>query len=238
LHVIQGEHPAAKDNTTIGRFQLIGLPRAPPDARAIEVTFDIDGNGVVHVAAKDKVTGQGKTLRIGMPSVFGGDPSPRLMGRLEDIADRNMKALDMYAGTRYGSWSVSSKIERFQCKKCGFASNVQIVGEGEGDSSYKAQRSAQKDLARMQRFITCYQCGYRDPSAFRLERAKGAAILLGGAAGFGAVALVNKSWYFLLIGAVLTWLCWAAWRKQQSRPDDHVIFLDDKNCALPRRSLR
>jgi molecular chaperone DnaK len=237
LHVIQGEHPAAKDNTTIGRFQLTGLPSMPPGVRPIEVTFDIDANAVVHVAAKDKATGLGETFRIGMPSALGGDPSPRLMGRLEDIADRNKKARGMYGETPGGWWSVSSKIERFQCKKCGFASNVQIVGEGEGTHD-KAQRSAQEDLARIQRLITCYQCGYRDPSAFRLERAKSAAILLGGAAMFGVAALVNKSWYFFLIGAAVTWLCWAWWRRQQSRPDDHVIFLDDKNCALPRRSLR
>jgi hypothetical protein len=210
----------------------------PPSVRPIEVTFDIDAHAVVRVAAKDEATGLGETFRIGMPSAFGGDPSPRgLMGRLEDIAARNKKALrnpGMYADR---SWGVSSKIERFQCKKCGFTSNVQIVGEGEGEGD-KAQRLAQEDLARMQRLITCYQCGDRDPSAFRLERAKSAAILLGGAAVFGVVALVNKSVYFFLIGVAPTWICWAWWRRQQSRPDDHVIFLDDKNCALPRRSLR
>jgi len=73
LHVIQGEHPAAKDNTTIGRFQLTGLPSVPPGVRPIEVTFDIDANAIVHVAAKDKVTGLEETLRIGKPGAFGGD---------------------------------------------------------------------------------------------------------------------------------------------------------------------
>jgi hypothetical protein len=159
----------------------------------------------------------------------------------------------MYVGMRYRSWSASSRIERFECQKCGFTSNVQVVGEGEseGDSPLfldndgaeqrahdKAQRLAQEDLARMQRLITCYRCGYRDPRAFRLERAKSAAILLGGAATFGVVALYNKSVYFFLIGVVPTWICWAWWRRQRSRPEDHVIFLDDKGCALPRRSLR
>jgi molecular chaperone DnaK len=80
LHVIQGERPVAKDNTTIGRFQLIGLPSVPPGVRPIEVTFDIDAHAVVHVAAKDQATGLEETLRIGMPSAFGGDPRPAAAG--------------------------------------------------------------------------------------------------------------------------------------------------------------
>jgi molecular chaperone DnaK len=93
LHVIQGERPAAKDNTTIGRFQLIGLPSVPPGfLRPIEVTFDIDGNSVVHVAAKDKVTGLGETLRIGMPSAFGGDPRPAAAGTVSATLPRNAAA--------------------------------------------------------------------------------------------------------------------------------------------------
>ena len=76
LHVIQGEHPAAKDNTTIGRFQLTGLPPLPSSVRPIEITFEIDANAVVHVTAKDQATGRGETLQIGMPSAFGGDSRP------------------------------------------------------------------------------------------------------------------------------------------------------------------
>jgi molecular chaperone DnaK len=80
LHVIQGERPAAKDNPTIGRFQLTGLPSVPPGVRPIEVTFDIDANAVVHVTAKDEATGLGETFRIGMPSAFGGDSRPATAG--------------------------------------------------------------------------------------------------------------------------------------------------------------
>ena len=59
VHVLQGERPLARDNRTLGRFQLIGLPAAPRGVPQIEVTFDIDANGIVNVSAKDNATGEG-----------------------------------------------------------------------------------------------------------------------------------------------------------------------------------
>ncbi|NOU17882.1 MAG: molecular chaperone DnaK [Bacteroidales bacterium] len=64
IHVLQGERPLAKDNKTIGRFNLDGLPPAPRGVPQIEVTFDIDANGILHVSAKDKGTGKEQRIRI------------------------------------------------------------------------------------------------------------------------------------------------------------------------------
>ncbi len=64
IHVLQGERPMARDNRTIGRFHLDGIPPAPRGIPQIEVTFDIDANGILHVSAKDKGTGREQKIRI------------------------------------------------------------------------------------------------------------------------------------------------------------------------------
>ena len=64
IHVVQGERALAKDNFTLGRFQLTGIPAAPRGIPQIEVTFDIDANGIVHVSAKDLGTGNEQSITI------------------------------------------------------------------------------------------------------------------------------------------------------------------------------
>ena len=64
IHVLQGERPMAKDNKSIGRFHLDGIPPAPRGVPQIEVTFDIDANGILNVSAKDKSTGKEQSIRI------------------------------------------------------------------------------------------------------------------------------------------------------------------------------
>ncbi len=64
IHVLQGERQMAADNRTIGKFQLTGIPPAPRGVPQIEVTFDIDANGILHVSAKDKATGKEQKIRI------------------------------------------------------------------------------------------------------------------------------------------------------------------------------
>ncbi len=64
IHIIQGERPMAADNRTLGRFHLDGIPPAPRGIPQIEVSFDIDANGILHVAAKDKATGKEQSIRI------------------------------------------------------------------------------------------------------------------------------------------------------------------------------
>ncbi len=64
IHVLQGERPMASDNKTIGRFQLTGIPPAPRGIPQVEVTFDIDANGILHVSAKDRATSKEQKIRI------------------------------------------------------------------------------------------------------------------------------------------------------------------------------
>jgi molecular chaperone DnaK len=73
IHIIQGERPMAVDNRTLGRFHLDGIPPAPRGVPQIEVTFDIDANGMLHVSAKDKATGKEQSIRITSSSGLSKD---------------------------------------------------------------------------------------------------------------------------------------------------------------------
>ncbi len=64
IHILQGERPMANQNKSIGRFHLDGIPPAPRGTPQVEVTFDIDSNGILHVSAKDKATGKSQSIRI------------------------------------------------------------------------------------------------------------------------------------------------------------------------------
>ncbi|MEM4196064.1 MAG: Hsp70 family protein, partial [Methanothermobacter sp.] len=68
IHVLQGERPMAADNTSLGRFQLVGIPPAPRGVPQIEVTFDIDANGILNVSAKDLGTGKEQAITITAPN--------------------------------------------------------------------------------------------------------------------------------------------------------------------------
>ena len=73
VHVLQGERPFARDNRTLGRFHLVGLPPAPRGVPQVEVTFDIDANGIVNVSAKDRATGQEQKITISGSSGLSKD---------------------------------------------------------------------------------------------------------------------------------------------------------------------
>ena len=79
VHVLQGERPFARDNRTLGRFQLVGLPPAPRGVPQVEVTFDIDANGIVSVAATDKATGKQQTITISGSSGLSKDEVNRMV---------------------------------------------------------------------------------------------------------------------------------------------------------------
>ncbi len=86
VHVLQGERPLARDNRTLGRFQLIGLPAAPRGVPQIEVTFDIDANGIVNVSAKDNATGKEQTITISNTSGLSKDEVARMVADAESHA--------------------------------------------------------------------------------------------------------------------------------------------------------
>src|SRR5512133_3175168 len=86
IHVLQGERQMAMDNRTIGKFQLTGIPPAPRGMPQVEVTFDIDANGILHVSAKDKTTGKEQKIRIEASS-----------GLSDTEIDRMVKAAEQHA---------------------------------------------------------------------------------------------------------------------------------------------
>ena len=86
VHVLQGERPMARDNRTLGRFHLDGIPLAPRGVPQIEVTFDIDANGIVNVSAKDKGTGKEQKITITASSGLSKDEVERMMREAESHA--------------------------------------------------------------------------------------------------------------------------------------------------------
>jgi molecular chaperone DnaK len=91
VHVLQGERPLARDNRTLGRFHLIGLPPAPRGIPQIEVTFDIDANGIVNVQAKDLGTGKEQKITITASSGLAKEDVDRMMREAESHADEDKK---------------------------------------------------------------------------------------------------------------------------------------------------
>ena len=91
VHVLQGERPLARDNRTLGRFHLIGLPPAPRGVPQIEVTFDIDANGIVNVSAKDLGTGKEQKITITASSGLGKEEVEQMMKEAESHADEDKK---------------------------------------------------------------------------------------------------------------------------------------------------
>ncbi len=79
VHVLQGERPMAKDNRTLGKFQLAGIPPAPRGVPQIEVTFDIDANGIVNVNAKDRATGKSQNITITSSSGLAKDEVEKMV---------------------------------------------------------------------------------------------------------------------------------------------------------------
>lgn len=92
IHILQGERPMAKDNRTIGRFHLDGIPPAPRGIPQIEVTFDIDANGILHVTAKDKATGKSQNIRIEASSGLSDDEIKRMKTEAEANAEADKRA--------------------------------------------------------------------------------------------------------------------------------------------------
>jgi len=92
IHVLQGERPMANGNRTIGRFHLDGIPPAPRGVPQVEVTFDIDANGILHVGAKDKATGKEQSIRIEASSGLSKEDIEKMKKEAELNADADKAA--------------------------------------------------------------------------------------------------------------------------------------------------
>ena len=95
IHVLQGERPMASDNKTLGRFILDGIPPAPRGIPQIEVSFDIDANGILSVNAKDKATGKEQSIRIEASSGISGEEIEKMKKQAELYAEEDKKKKEL-----------------------------------------------------------------------------------------------------------------------------------------------
>jgi molecular chaperone DnaK len=91
IHILQGERPVASGNRSLGNFQLVGLPPAPRGLPQVEVTFDIDANGILNVSAKDKATNKEQKITITASTGLGKDEAERMRKEAESHADEDKK---------------------------------------------------------------------------------------------------------------------------------------------------
>lgn len=94
IHILQGERPLAKDNKSLGRFALDGIPPAPRGVPQIEVTFDIDANGILHVTAKDKASGKTQSIKITGSTGLTKDEVEKMKTDAEAHAEEDQKEKD------------------------------------------------------------------------------------------------------------------------------------------------
>lgn len=91
IHILQGERPMAKDNISLGRFQLVGIPPAPRGVPQIEVTFDIDANGILNVSAKDLGTGKEQAMKITAPHKLSEEEIKKKIEEAKKYAEEDRK---------------------------------------------------------------------------------------------------------------------------------------------------
>lgn len=94
IHVLQGERPLAKDNTSLGKFLLSGIPPAPRGVPQIEVTFDIDANGILHVSAKDRATGKSQSITITASTKLSKEQIDAMVKEAEKYAAEDKKVVE------------------------------------------------------------------------------------------------------------------------------------------------
>jgi molecular chaperone DnaK len=95
VHVLQGERPLARDNRTLGRFHLVGIPPAPRGVPQVEVAFDLDANGIANVSAKDLGTGKEQKITITASSGLNKEEVERLVREAESHSDEDKRRRDL-----------------------------------------------------------------------------------------------------------------------------------------------
>jgi molecular chaperone DnaK len=139
IHVLQGEREMASFNRTLGRFNLTGIPPAPSGVPQIEVTFDIDANGIVHVSAKDRGTGNEQKIEIKSSSGLSDDEVKQMVDEAESHADED-KRLRALADARNQGEARVNEAER-QLKDHG--DKVDEALKAELESAIQAARASQ-----------------------------------------------------------------------------------------------
>jgi molecular chaperone DnaK len=139
IHVLQGEREMASFNKTLGKFQLVGLPPAPRGIPQIEVTFDIDANGIVHVSAKDRATNKEQSMTITGQSALNKDEINRMIRDAEAHAEEDRERREE-AETRNQGDTLVYQTERM------IRDHGERMSEGEKDKLHEAVKNLKSSL--------------------------------------------------------------------------------------------
>ena len=148
--MLQGERELARDNRTIGKFQLTGIPPAPRGMPQVEVTFDIDANGILHVSAKDKATGKEQKIRIEASSGLSDTDIDKMVKDAEKNAAEDKKRREEI-DTRNRLDSMTYEVEKNAKEWVGQAAGRAQDASSTRRSSGRARRSAATTWTRSAR---------------------------------------------------------------------------------------
>ena len=156
VHVLQGERPMAKDNKSLGVFHLDGIPAAPRGVPQIEVTFDIDANGIVHVSAKDRGTGKEQQITISSSTNMSKDDIDQAVKDAEKFAEEDKKrreeidvrnaADQMVFSTEKTLKDLGDKVSEDEKKAC--QEKIDAVKEALKGTDTEKIKSAQEELSK------------------------------------------------------------------------------------------
>jgi molecular chaperone DnaK len=142
IHVLQGEREVAQGNRSLGKFELVGIPPSPRGVPQIEVSFEVDANGIVSVSARDKSTGREQAMRITPTSGLAPDEIDRLLHEAEELADSDRNAKEVVL-TRNKLESLLRNTKKSFMKFGGMLTEEQ---QGQADSVFaEAQEAAKSD---------------------------------------------------------------------------------------------
>ena len=151
IRVLQGERPMASDNVELGRFDLIGIPLAPRGIPQIEVAFDIDANGIVHVTARDLGTGKEQSIRITAPKKLGKEEIDKMVKEAERFAAEDAKKKEEVEIVNRADNLIYTTEKSL--RDYGDKISPKERGEIESAANDLKQATKDKDLARIQTFM-------------------------------------------------------------------------------------
>ena len=137
IHVLQGERELARDSRTLGKFHLVGIPPAPRGVPQVEVTFDIDANGILHVSAKDRATGKAQAITITASSGLAKDEVEKMVRDAEAHSGEDKKKRELI-DLRNQADSLAYSVEKL------VGENPGKVGEAEAKAIAEAVAAARK----------------------------------------------------------------------------------------------
>jgi molecular chaperone DnaK len=155
IHISQGERPMAADNKSLGRFVLDGIPPAPRGIPQVEVTFDVDSNGVLKVTAKDKATGKEQSIKIEASSGLTDADIERMKKEAEDHAGEDQKKKDLIDTRNVAEqmvYTAEKSLKDFADKisaeiKTEVEDKIKLVNEAKGKDDVAAIKSASEALS-------------------------------------------------------------------------------------------